>query len=683
MQLLGIHVRYALRRTAFVPSRAFASNPWRTYTLNVPRLRSFSLEHSPAITNPSITYHNSSVSPEIQDAQNVSTEILAAPKSTPDSPPQSRVGLTLPTSCPSCGALSQEVNAGEAGYYSRSRKAVKHYLRSLRKEPSEKYEKQETDPSASVVSHNHDEEQTGSSQEQPTVETTSKSSTHQIIPLPICDRCHDLMYNSRGDPIAHPSIEDLADSIVESPFSRNHVYHVLDAADFPMSLIPSIHNHLTLAKPRSQNRRSKHSFPHRPTLSFLITRSDLLAPSKEMVDKMMPYFQSVLRTALGRSGRDMRLGNIHLVSAKRGWWTGDIKDSIWKRGGGNWMVGKLNVGKSNLFEVLFPKGSGERVIEYDEEKQQNDQKPVTQDDDVLPEHSMLPPSQPEMPFPTLPLVSSLPGTTASPIRIPFGNHKGELIDLPGLERGNLDEYVQKAHKLDLVMTTRPNVVQYNIKPGQSLILGGGLIRVTPVLDESDTNSTVLAYPFVPIDAHVTSTAKAIGIQQQERESGVVSILSENAGPAIASAGKFTLDCDVTKQRAGPLLRAGVSFSNLPFRVFSTDILIEGVGWVELICQVRKRRLPVRSESSTQCDDTFVPFVSHDEKISTSVNDEFPKVEIFTPNGNHIGQRKPLSAWEMLEEGKRTRSKETNGNRPRKSMKGLKKAEKLARREREA
>jgi hypothetical protein len=76
------------------------------------------------------------------------------------------------------------------------------------------------------------------------------------------------------------------------------------------------------------------------------------------VDVLMPYVREVLRDALGRENKDARLGNVRLVSAKRGWWTKQVKEDIWERGGAGWMVGKVNVGKSNLFEAVFPKGRG-------------------------------------------------------------------------------------------------------------------------------------------------------------------------------------------------------------------------------------------------------------------------------------------------------------------------------------
>jgi hypothetical protein len=594
---------------------------------------------------------------------------------------------TLPQSCPGCGALSQEIESGEAGYYSRSRKAVKNYLKSLAKGDSEvgqskveprDMEKPELLAIAEQATNDEHRNIDAGGQEAP-----QQSFPTAAVQIPVCDRCHDLIYQSRGVSIAHPPIDAIADSLAESPFRHNHVFHVLDAADFPMSLIPNIHRALSLAKPRSQNRRSQHDFSRKPTLSFVITRGDLLVRTKESIDRLLPYFTSVLRTALGSYAEDMRLGNVHLVSAKRGWWTKDIKETIWKRGGGNWMVGKANVGKSNLFEVLFPKGSGDRAPSYAELQQavhQNIEDPFNvQDMDELPENSLLPPLQPETPFPVMPLVSSLPGTTASPIRLSFGNHRGELIDLPGLARGDLEDYVHPDHRGDLIMQTRPTVTQHNIKPGQSLLLGGGLVRITPLLDENDPSTIVMAYAFVPIDAHVTATTKATATQLQERDSGIKCILAEGAGAIMASAGMITLKDDVTKARAAPLLASGVSPSKLPFRVFATDVLIEGVGWVELVCQVRRRRQPARSVVAASPDGDAFQYTER-TVMPTSEDNAFdlPQVEIFTPNGKHIGQRKSMQAWKMWQDVQGSaRSKKSPGARPRKPMQGAKKRAKLS------
>lgn len=560
----------------------------------------------------------------------------------------------LPVTCPGCGALSQETEPASPGHYTRTRKTVKLYLQRLQKGDA-----------ADEIQHA--EVTQGITNEELKPEAVSTS-------VPFCDRCHELTHESRGVSIAHPSIEDIADSIAESPHKRNHVYHVLDAADFPMSLIPSILSSLTLAKPRSQNRRSQQQYTVRPSFSFIITRSDLLAPTKEKVDSLMPYIREVLRDALGTAGGNMRLGNVHLVSAKRGWWTSAIKEEIWNRGGGSFMVGKFNVGKSALFEVLFPKGSGERAPVYANLVKQ--QAAVIQEH--LPETQLLPPPQPEVPFPTLPLVSSLPGTTASPIRLSFGNRKGELIDMPGLERGNLDHYVRPEHKLDLVMTSRASAKQHTLKPGQSLLLGGGVVRITPVQDGIGGNLVMMAYPFVPLDAHVTSTEKARGTQQLERESGIDTILADDAGPHFKSAGIFDLTTDVTKHHAGPMLRAGMSVSDLPFRVYSTDLLIQGVGWVELVCQIRRTKQeglfpnhhPEDDASPKQSasDLSVVPSAFKPYTPQLEPGFLFPQVEVFTPNGEHISSRRSMGAWTIWKEGKLQRNRNLPA-RPRRPMSG--------------
>jgi len=187
-------------------------------------------------------------------------------------------------------------------------------------------------------------------------------------PQPICDRCHNLLHHHQGVPIYHPSIQSIQSIIEESPHKHNHIYHILDAADFPLSLIPSLQHDLRLPRLRTQNRRAKtQRFLHGRVaeVSFVITRSDLLAPRKEQVDALLPYLRDVLRDALGSEGRNLRLGNVRCVSAMRGWWTSEVKEAIWKRGGAGWMVGKVNVGKSQLFEVVFPRGRGRNTVQAD------------------------------------------------------------------------------------------------------------------------------------------------------------------------------------------------------------------------------------------------------------------------------------------------------------------------------
>ncbi|KAI4256764.1 MAG: hypothetical protein LQ352_001947 [Teloschistes flavicans] len=404
-------------------------------------------------------------------------------------------------------------------------------------------------------------------------------------------------------------------------------------------------------------------------MSFIITRSDLLAPQKEQVDKLMPYLVQVLRRALGSVGKDVRLGNVHCVSAKRGWWTAHIKEEIRERGGGIWLVGKVNVGKSNLLECIFPKTGAEECakisqtgiktsnIHFHETHGRSARHwgPSTAGQGQIfdPQRAigdvLLPPPQPEKRFPTMPTVSHLPGTTASPIRIPFGGGKGEVIDLPGLARGSLEEYVVEQRRSDLVMRQRVKPVQHVIKPGQSLLISG-LVRIT----SSTPGTTVLAYPFVPLNAHVTSTEKAIAINTQTHSSGVPTIARPGIGHKMALAGSFQLQWDVTKQRAGPLTSSsavGLSVQALPFVVFSVDILIEGCGWVELTAQVRLKDMEYTGGAR-----------------------KFPVVDIWSPNGDYIAHRQPMNGWLL---GK-PKVSAAGSARPRRSMKGIKRNQKLAR-----
>lgn len=510
-------------------------------------------------------------------------------------------------------------------------------------------------------------------------DTGRKSSNDRSTP--VCNRCHDLLHHRTGHSVVHPTMQSIQEIIAESPYKYNHIYHVLDAADFPLSLIPSIQKHLSLAPQRSLNRRAKtiyYQYGRKAEMSFIITRSDLLAPKKEQVDGLMPNILQVLRDALGGSAENVRLGNVRCVSAKRGWWTKQVKENIWTRGGGGWMVGKVNVGKSNLFENVFPKGRidepsvgalrhpAQQQLPSDllngngdkHQKGQPIQDSLEQVESQLLQDSLLPPAPPETRYPVLPLVSSLPGTTASPIRIPFGDGKGELIDLPGLARGDLEQFVEDAHKIDLVMRDRVKAERLVIKPGQSLLVGG-LLRITPTTPDL----VFLAYPFLPLTCHVTSTERAIAIHTQREDSGVSTIAKSGIGGRMQSAGSFSLKWDVTKQHAGPLTKAaavGLSTNALPFIVFSADILVEGCGWVELVAQVRKRDMEIGIDSSGLFDSR-----------------PYPRIEVSSPDGGHVGVRRPLGIWSLC--GEKPASSSKGPKRPRRSMKGVKKNVKKARR----
>jgi hypothetical protein len=626
--------------------------------------------------------------------------------------------LKLPLACPGCGAPSQTVAPEEAGFYNLSRSGIRKFVQDDAKKEDLVFQATLDKVDNKILQELGLDKGASAVQEQPQKQT------------PICDRCHNLLHHHTGVPIFHPSIDSIRSIIEDSPHKNNHIYHIIDAADFPMSLIPNLLNRLDLPSLRTQNRRSKHKKYVRDRVadvSFIITRSDLLAPNKEQVDSLMPYLRETLRDALGRTGRNVRLGNMRCVSAKRGWWTKEVKEDIWDRGGAAWMVGKVNVGKSNLFEVAFPKGRGQEKLSAPQpmhvqlepempsasvsSTEPLSDLPAIQDTSIdaddstssasghdlltiqpeavdqdepdvfdVEEGSLLPPAQLEVPYPVMPIISSLPGTTASPIRVPFGSGKGELIDLPGVSRSNLDEFVLPEHHQDLVMRSRIGPEQMTIKPGQSLVLGGGLVRITP----KTPDLVFLSYTFLPLHPHITSTDKAVAVASGERVTGLHTIMTKEGREKMASAGTFKLEWDVTRQRAGPLTSksaARLKPEQLPFKVYSADILVEGVGWVELVAQVRKsaKNKPTYTSPPKETTDSDVPPTSSDSETTTwkplvtpeeqVAQDMFPQVEVFSPKGKFIAVRPPMVA--SLLGGKKAPTASTRKSRPRLSMKSLK------------
>jgi genetic interactor of prohibitins 3, mitochondrial len=634
----------------------------------------------------------------------------------PITSPSTVIPKSLPIQCSGCGAFSQTSSAEEPGYYDLDRKAVKIYLGQIkRKKNLSEFRKENALIEAALKKLDPQElENFHISPElllpHGNTENSTENSTENTDPQlgaedagPLCDRCHRLIHHNVGVSIYHPTVETLRETIQESPFKHNHIYHIIDAADFPMSLVTNIDRLLAdVSTLRSKNRRARQDTYVRGrkyTLHFIITRSDLVAPKKEQVDRLMPYFREVLREALGRSGKMVRLGNVKLVSAHRGWWTRSLKEEIAEHGGASWMVGKVNVGKSQLFSTIFPKGSNEPqasthdipdVKTFPHEpptslsKQAEPAESTLDNDGILDVHSLLPPARTAANYPAMPTVSALPGTTASPIRIPFGRGKGELIDMPGLSRGDIEHFVQPEHRNSLIMQHRIVPDQQVVKPGQSVILGGGLIRITP----QTSDLVFLAYSFTNIKPHLTSTEKAIGFQEQSRPETVENICVPGTGDQIRHAGSFQLKYDVTKRRAGPITSKhgpNISVDRLRYCVVAIDILIESVGWVEVVAQVSKQRLftPISTgqedatepltEAPSEETDAWTKMEAaarggappNPKPIETRVEDipapepNWPVVDVYTPQGRFVSSRQPMNAWMDNKAPKSSHKRPTN------------------------
>ncbi|KJZ80403.1 hypothetical protein HIM_00253 [Hirsutella minnesotensis 3608] len=640
----------------------------------------------------------------------------------------------IPTTCSGCGAFAQTDDPEQLGYFDAGSKRVRKWLEPWKyeKKPTPKASESSADQVINESLRSLDPSQIealglSTLVEDPTQKAQVQDTTAPVKP-PVCDRCHNLLnYSTTSDTakvtMYHPTVESLRETIEESPHKHNHIYHIIDAADFPMSLIPRLNVLLGDVPLRTRNRRSRASRyqkDRKTEMSFIITRSDLLAPTNSMVDSLMPRLQQILRDTLGRIGDRVRLGNLRCVSAKRGWWTGAVREDVWKRGGAGWMVGKVNVGKSQLFEAIYPKGrmtegnaaGHAEVATYprDEAGTESLSPGGVEGQDALDEISvgeLLPPPQPAKNYPEMPIVSSLPGTTASPIRIPFGNGRGELIDLPGLARSDLDLYVKEEYRKSLIMKDRIVPQQVSVKEGKSLILGGGLIRITP----RDENITFLMYNFTPIKEHLTATRKAIEYQNQTRHSaGLEHIAIPDIGDKMKHAGTFKLSHDVTKKRAGPLTRkeaVGLKVEKLPFRVVSTDILIEGVGYVEIVAQIRRRTYEgfsaaqmaaewqarevqkkrllesqnIEGEQDTDAVFSELKGMRRDADSATGKENpavtpavwpepDWPSVDVYSPEGRFVGSRRPIEGW-MMNKPVEAKGKQKK-SRPRQSQKGMKK-----------
>ncbi|KAH6891106.1 hypothetical protein B0T10DRAFT_560373 [Thelonectria olida] len=701
---VGASVRWTRRPLAVPPPRTIAFSSRR-------------LNHTEATTSDTIPHTPSLEKPVDDSVEETVPENVQ---------PQRR----LPLNCSGCGAFTQTNDPHMLGYFDLQSKRVKKWL-----SPAAPETTRDASTEDGVVDEVLKSMDAGKLQElglDPNLLMTGPETEGAAMAAripdkqPVCDRCHNLQHYSISSdtaklPMFHPTVESLRETIEESPHKYNHIYHVIDAADFPMSLIPRLNVLLGDIPMRTRNRRSragKYQNDRQTELSFIITRSDLLGPKKEMVDAMMPYLREELRDALGRLGGRVRLGNVKCVSARRSWWTKDLREEIWKRGGAGWMVGKVNVGKSQLFEAVFPKGrmGDSRDVKNGSisiyPRGAENAGAVAEDSgnaepyENLDVGDLLPPAQPATNYPAMPLVSSLPGTTASPIRVPFGNKKGELIDLPGLARSDLDLFVKEEHRQSMIMKKRIVPEQITLKQGKSLILGGGLIRITP----KDPDMIILAYNFTPLEEHLTQTEKAVAFQNQTRHSiGVPSIMLDGVGDKMKHAGTFTLNHDVTKKRAGPLTRksaVGLLTDRLPFTVLSTDILIEGVGYVELVAQVRARDLdakhPVRrvrrvlvspSRDEKKSSDPFASLFDnrrdssekkkrvfekrvYEDVVEEVLEPEWPMVDVYSPEGRFVGSRRPINGW--LNNKPRVLAKHKK-SRPRRSMKGQKKMVKAERR----
>ncbi|BFZ64508.1 hypothetical protein YB2330_005654 [Saitoella coloradoensis] len=302
----------------------------------------------------------------------------------------------------------------------------------------------------------------------------------------ICLRCHNLKHHSSApaapptvvtknkrwtEPVAElntPKFTEWHDVIrtIRNTHPSPIVLHIMDIADFPLSLLKDLPKHVPNAK-----------------MVYVITRADLIAKNDEECALLRLELQTRIKKITGQQTADVRI-----ISSHKGWGVDLLADSITKRAGTAtkevFCVGVANVGKSSLLNSLARR----RVISVPVKD------PVTE--------------------------SHLPGTTLGTVRLPiqpYGmKHQAVINDTPGFAwpGGGLMQYVDPDVLRDImpkktIATTEPEW----LRPGQSLLLGG-LIRIDYPEDEGTDRVRVGIFTNLPW--HIARSEKVDKIMEYAR-----------------------------------------------------------------------------------------------------------------------------------------------------------------------
>ncbi|KAJ6260306.1 U3 small nucleolar RNA-associated protein [Drechslerella dactyloides] len=473
------------------------------------------------------------------------------------------------------------------------------------------------------------------------VETLQAAETAEALPerpFVLCSRCRNLAHHDKLlSRISDASFQYIAEVISQSPFTRIHIYHVIDAADFPLSLLPNARKNILHAL-RSFPGGNKKDV----TMSYVITRADLLMPTEMQVSGLMTYFRRVLSEQLGPA--DASLKDLRVVSAKRIWTTERLKDEVRGRKGGVYLLGKTNVGKSRLFEAIFPKKGRATVLSSTKKFERDDSENPMAAGKESGEDDWYIQNGHKVRYPDMPLSHKAPGVTAGPIAIDFAAGRGQLVDLPGMERRGILDNVKKDYVSDTTMIRRKVPERFVLKTDQTLIVGG-LVTVKLLQPEDPRRKPIVmeVAMFTDLPGHASKNIKLDGFLNKQVEKSRPFIWTKpGISEVMESAGVFTLKDDITAQRCETLIDRNPDFmKTTKFRIWATDILIEGCGWLEVSVQVPK--------DAPQ-----------------------PQIEVHSPHGKGIGQRETMKAYMQ---NLRPNTNPSPGSRPRKSMKGAKQAEK--------
>lgn len=342
----------------------------------------------------------------------------------------------------------------------------------------------------------------------------SETKAEQENKTPLCTRCNDLINHETATPLpSYPTLQTLANLLNATSHTHNHIYHLIDAADMPVTLQPQLMSYLHKHLPRNVFRNL--------TISYIVTRCDLLVHQREMLSGLESRIKEIIKLALPSEAKLESVGpfrennRLHFVSSRSGWGIGRLKEEAASRKGGVWFFGGVNTGKSSLLRDLWPEGGKLRPVtvedarEFDllpleddapevpdndwarEREEMEDKKEKQRRLEGLPEvdaveyiitqkqyeqaQKVKPPPTPTHVAPT---VSKIAGTTAAPLRILHRENVGrihkktvELVDLPGIERwvgmgdGGLLKYVRPELRKEVFMAQRVNRKVHRITIG--------------------------------------------------------------------------------------------------------------------------------------------------------------------------------------------------------------------------
>lgn len=394
----------------------------------------------------------------------------------------------IPDYCPGCGAPSQRQDPNLPGHYSRLTRRQRfgdltikspkqHSEENIFYDTLERLRSQSDSEPPSQELREFLSTAMASSPSPPTSESAGEES--RVPPL-VCGRCHGIRYHHRASGLpAYPTLHTLTNLMQNSPHTKNHIYHLIDAADLPMSLQPGLREHLyrNLSKPLCRQL----------TVSYIVTRADILMASERQISSLMTYIKKRIKDALPEDERvESMVDKIHVISTRNGWGVGKVKDEIQRRTGGVWIIGGINVGKSRFVKEMWPEGGESRPVTREEAEEygilpeggeSTELKAEGKEGEVEKKKGKMAYEYFLNPLHIAPTVSDVPGTTAAPIKIAYrasGQERrwGEMIDLPGFERwvgygkNGLLKYVRPELQMAVAMDERVKGQQYTIKSGE-------------------------------------------------------------------------------------------------------------------------------------------------------------------------------------------------------------------------